>query len=176
MPQLDDQNFSRTVTLICQHNEEGALGIVINRISSHRLGEVFEQLEITVSDARNADHPVYEGGPVNPEYGLILHSTERPPDQWQSTLKISDELALTSSKDILQDIAHGDGPDRFLMSLGYAGWGPTQLEQEIMQNSWFSTPVEHTILFNEDSAAKWHSVASLIGIDYTKMTGQMGHA
>ncbi len=175
MPQLKDDNFARTVTLICQHDENGALGVVVNRLSNYRLGEVFNQLGIIVSDPDRADLPVFEGGPVHQEYGLIIHSNELT-RHWESSLKISDHLSLTSSKDILIEIACGNGPENALMSLGYAGWGAGQLEQEIMQNAWFSTPVEHSILFDSLVEEKWQLAAQLIGMDYSKLTSQVGHA
>ncbi len=175
MPQLQDDNFSRTVTLICQHDENGALGVVINRLSPHNLGEIFDQLDIKVSDPGSAQLPVYQGGPVHQEFGLVIHSNELH-RTWESSLKISDELSLTSSKDILVEIALGNGPENCLMSLGYAGWGPQQLEQEILQNSWFSTPVESRILFDVEFTDKWQQAAKIIGMDYTKLTSQVGHA
>lgn len=175
MPQLEDDNFSRTVTLICQHDENGALGIVINRLSSHTLGEIYHQLEIQVSDRLSASQPVFEGGPVHREFGLVVHSLD-PVRRWESTLEISPGLGLTSSRDILEDMARGIGPDRSLMSLGYAGWAPGQLEQEILQNAWFSTPVEERILFDTRVEEKWNLAAMLIGMDLTKLTGQVGHA
>lgn len=175
MPQLEDQNFARTVNLICQHDENGALGVVINRLSPHTLVDVFSQLEITVLDHDAAAAPVFEGGPVHKEFGLVVHSNESS-REWESTLQISDQLSLTSSRDILVDIARGEGPEHAIMSLGYAGWGPGQLEQEIMQNSWFSTPVELDILFDASIEQKWLLAAQLIGMDYSKLTSQVGHA
>jgi len=175
MPQLNDDNFTRTVTLICQHDANGALGIVINRLSQHTLNDVFCQLDIDVKDIQSCSAPVFEGGPVHQEYGLIIHSRESR-REWQSTMVISESLCLTSSRDILVDIAAGTGPDRVLLSLGYAGWGPGQLEQEIMQNAWFSTPVEERILFDRQIDTKWDDAASLIGMDYTRLSSQVGHA
>ena len=175
MPQLEDQNFARTVNLICQHDENGALGVVVNRLSPHTLVDIFSQLGISVSDRCAAAAPVFEGGPVHKEFGLVVHSNEGG-REWESTLHISDQISLTSSRDILVDIASGRGPEHALMSLGYAGWGPGQLEQEIMQNSWFSTPVELGILFDADIEQKWTLAAKLIGMDYNKLTSQIGHA
>lgn len=175
MPQLEDQNFARTVNLICQHDADGALGIVINRLSQHTLLDVFDQLGISVSDHTLANAPVFEGGPVHKEFGLVVHSNETE-REWESTLRISDQLSLTSSRDILVDIAQGEGPENAIMSLGYAGWGPEQLEQEIMQNAWFSTPVELDILFDASIDQKWTLAAKLIGMDYSKLTSQVGHA
>ena len=175
MPQLEDDNFARTVTLVCQHDENGALGIVVNRLSAHTLGEIYQQLDIQVSDRQSAAQPVFEGGPVHREFGLVVHSLD-PVRRWESTLEISEELGLTSSRDILVDLASGSGPDRYLMSLGYAGWAPGQLEQEILQNAWFSTPVEERILFDTRVDEKWTMAATLIGMDMNKLTGQVGHA
>jgi putative transcriptional regulator len=175
MPQLEDENFARTVTLICQHDENGALGIVINRLSDHKLGEIYQQLDIQVADKGSAAQPVFEGGPVHKEFGLVVHSMA-PGQQWESTLAIGELLGLTSSRDILVDMARGAGPEHTLMSLGYAGWGPGQLEQEILQNAWFSTPVEQHILFDTRVDDKWNLAAALIGMDLNKLTGQVGHA
>jgi len=175
MPLLDDQNFCQTVSLICQHDANGALGIIVNRLSDHTLNDVYQQLEIAVSDTVDANKPVLEGGPVHREFGLVIHD-RRHSKAWQSTMAVSEQLALTSSRDILEDMASGNGPDKVMMSLGYAGWGPGQLEQEIMQNAWFSTPVDCDILFNPDVAQKWQQAAALIGMDYSKLTSQVGHA
>ncbi len=175
MPQLADANFARTVTLICHHGSDGALGIIINRLSSHTLGEIYLQLDIEVQDRHSAAQPVFDGGPVHREFGLVVHSTEAT-DGWESTLAIGEGLALTSSRDILIDMARGHGPKDCLMSLGYAGWGPGQLEFEIRQNSWFSTPVETQLLFDTQVDNKWDLAAGLIGMDLNKLTGQVGHA
>ena len=175
MPQLEDDNFCRTVTLICQHDENGALGVVINRLTEHTLGDIYQQLEIVATDPAACAMPVFEGGPVHQEFGLVIHSHE-PNQSWQSTIRVGDRLALTSSRDILEAIALGNGPDQCLMSLGYAGWGPGQLEQEILRNAWFSTPVELSILFDTGVEQKWQRAASLIGIDLNRVTSQVGHA
>ncbi len=175
MPQLLDENFARTVSLICHHDAGGAIGIVINRLSSHTLGEIYHQLELEVADPHSAAQPVFDGGPVHREFGLIIHSRDQD-KSWESTLAISDTLALTSSRDILLDMARGEGPNESLMSLGYAGWGPGQLESEIQQNSWFSTPVEEQLLFDTQVDNKWYLAAGLIGMDPNKLTGQVGHA
>lgn len=175
MPSLEDQNFCQTVSLICQHDANGALGIIVNRLGEHTLYDVFKQLEIVVEDEACGQMPVLEGGPVHREYGLVVHNRSHN-KEWQSTLAISDQLALTSSRDILVDMANGNGPDQAIMSLGYAGWGAGQLENEMMQNAWFSTPVDHDILFNTEVEQKWHQAAALIGMDYNKLTSQVGHA
>ncbi len=173
-PQLDDPNFRQTVILICKHDDEGAMGIVVNRLSGHSAKDIFEQLEIVISNDVHTQIPVHNGGPVFPELGLIIHTDK--PSNWESTVRIGDGLSLTSSKDILCDIARGEGPDRTLLSLGYAGWEPGQLEQEIYHNSWFTTPADHDILFAQDVNSKWEKAASLIGIDTRKYFHQIGHA
>jgi len=174
MPQLDDPNFRQSVVLICKHDEQGAMGIVINRLTDHLIGDIFVQLEIDVSSSQYSRKPVLDGGPVFPEFGLIVHNTE--PETWESSLPVGEGLWITSSRDILEDMARGKGPDRAVMSLGYAGWAPEQLESEIHQNSWFTTPADHEILFATDVGGKWHQSAKLLGIDTNKFSSQVGHA
>ncbi|MCY3767784.1 MAG: YqgE/AlgH family protein [Gammaproteobacteria bacterium] len=173
-PQLDDPNFRQTVILLCKHDDEGAMGIVVNRLSGHSARDVFEQLEIVVPNEVHTQIPVHNGGPVHPELGLIVHTDN--PSGWESTVKMGGGLSLTSSKDILCDIARGDGPDRALLSLGYAGWKPGQLEHEIYSNYWFTTPADHGILFAPEVDSKWEKAAGLIGIDTRKYFHQIGHA
>jgi len=175
MPQLNDDSFFKTVTLICQHDQNGALGIVVNRLTDYTLGDIFKQLDILPSTPDTDSIPVFEGGPVHREFGLIVHSYE-PSKNWQSTLQISDALALTSSKDILEDIAKGQGPEKYLMSLGYAGWGPSQLEDEVLNNAWITVQAEEALLFDFVIHDKWHRAANLIGVDLNLLTAQAGHA
>ena len=173
MPQLDDPHFFHSVTYICQHNAEGALGVMINRPLNMRLQEVFEQLDIDNQDARLAEQPIYFGGPVQPDQGFVLH---RPGQEWGGTLQISDEIALTTSSDILRDIAHHHGPGETLIALGYAGWGAGQLEQEMAQNAWLSVPANASIIFDLPFEQRWRAAASLLGIDLTLISGEVGHA
>jgi len=175
MPQLKDDSFFKTVTLICQHDQDGALGIVVNRLTSYTLGGIFKQLEITPCLTVDDDIPVFEGGPVHKESGLIVHSYD-PAKLWQSTLQISASLALTSSRDILEDIARGQGPEKYIMSLGYAGWGPSQLENEVLSNAWITVPTDESLLFDTEIQGKWHRAANLIGVDLNLLTAQAGHA
>ncbi|MBX2868513.1 MAG: YqgE/AlgH family protein [Acidiferrobacterales bacterium] len=175
MPQLEDDSFYKTVTLICQHDQNGALGIVVNRLTDHTLGDIYEQLKIVPTAPGICKMPVFEGGPVHQEFGMVIHNYKNN-QTWQSTLKVSESLALTSSKDILEDIARGEGPERCLMSLGYAGWGPTQLENEILRNAWISVPVEESLLFDTGVEDKWQRAANLIGVDLNLLTTQAGHA
>lgn len=173
MPSLANPFFSQTVTYICEHNAGGALGIVINRPLTVTLGELLEHLQITPADPEIAAMPVYAGGPVHPEHGFILHS---PVNAWESTLQVTDTIGITTSQDILQALARGEGPDRVLIALGYAGWGAGQLEQEIMQNTWLSGPADPAILFETPVEKRWSAAAALLGVDLRLLSGDAGHA
>jgi putative transcriptional regulator len=173
MPTLEDENFSRSVTLICEHNDEGALGIVINRPTDFTLGELLEQLDLIEDADRFSNATLYSGGPVQVEHGFILH---QPAGHWQHSLHITDELALTTSRDLLEAIAHGDSPSETLIALGYAGWGAGQLEQELSNNAWLTTPSDPEILFHMPVEQRWQAAASRLGVDLSLLSGDMGHA
>jgi len=173
MPALEDPNFYHTVTLICQHNDEGAMGVVFNRPLDIDLGEVFKHMEIETEDKELEKKHVYYGGPVQVERGFVLH---KPDGDWESTMPISDELAVTTSRDIIEDIAQGKGPEKFLIALGYAGWEAGQLEYEISENAWLSGPANIDIIFDTTYDKRWESAASVIGVDLNLISGDMGHA
>lgn len=173
MPGLADPNFSRGVTFLCQHSAEGALGIVINRLSSFRLGEVLEQMQISTSVRGLADQPVYAGGPVQTDRGFVMHE---PGLAWDSTFRVSNEVAVTTSRDVLAAMAEGRGPQRALVALGYAGWGAGQLEDEIRENAWLSVPAHGSILFETPLEARWQAAARLAGVDVRLLTDYAGHA
>ncbi|MGI8738609.1 MAG: YqgE/AlgH family protein [Gammaproteobacteria bacterium] len=173
MPSLADANFSRTVTLICEHNEHGALGVVVNRPTEVRLGALFEHLDIVTDNEHVADALVYAGGPVQLDRGFILHT---PPGAWESTLTIETDLGLTSSLDILAALAAGDGPERSLVALGYAGWGAGQLEREIADNAWLTVPADTTILFELPAEQRWQAAARKLGVDLGLIAEHAGHA
>lgn len=173
MPQLADPNFFHTVTYICEHNSDGALGIVINRPLEMRLGEIFTHMNIDGATAQAADLPVYLGGPVQQERGFVLH---QPPGDWESSLRITDTIAVTTSRDVLAAIADGTGPKRALVALGYAGWGAGQLEQEMADNAWLSGPADARILFDLPDQQRWHAAAALLGVDLNLLSGDAGHA
>ena len=172
MPGMTDPFFARTVTYLCQHSDEGALGIIVNRPSELSLKDIMGQMNIELSDPELGDMPVYFGGPVHPERGFVLHE---PIGEWSSTLKISDELWLTTSKDILEAISRGEGPRKILLALGYAGWGKGQLEEEIVQNSWLNAQADESIIFTRPAASRWKAAAELMGIDISLLTLQAGH-
>jgi putative transcriptional regulator len=172
MPGLADPFFARTVTYLCQHNEDGALGIIVNRQSELTLSDIMEQMEIEVREEAVGQIPVYFGGPVQPDRGFILHEPSRV---WTSTLKVSDSISLTTSRDILEAISQGEGPEKILVALGYAGWGKGQLEQEIVQNSWLNAPAEQSIIFNQPVGNRWKAAAGLMGVDISLLTAPAGH-
>lgn len=173
MPGLMDENFNQAVTYICEHDENGTFGIVINRQSSVTLDDVMQQMKIAYHPDKPAITPVLSGGPVQANRGFILH---RPTGQWDSSLIINDSVALTTSRDILVAIADNTGPKDTIIALGYAGWAPGQLEQELAANAWLSCPAEQQIIFETPIEDRWQAAASLIGIDLQLISSDAGHA
>jgi putative transcriptional regulator len=173
MPTLADPNFYHTVTYICEHNPEGALGIVINRRLDTSLGTILDHLDIESTRPGVAATPVYMGGPVQPEHGFVLHE---PLGQWEATLQVTKTIGVTTSRDILASIAHGQGPQRTLIALGYAGWGAGQLEQEMLDNAWLSGPADPGILFELADDKRWAAAAALLGVDLNLLSSESGHA
>jgi putative transcriptional regulator len=173
MPAMADPNFTRTVTYICEHNDNGALGIVINRPLQMDLGDVFEQLSLTAADEDLNKQLVLRGGPVQTERGFVLHE---PCQGWDSTVEVSDTVHLTTSQDILTAMAEGNGPKRALMALGYAGWGAGQLEMEISANAWLSVPADPAIVFDTPFESRWAAAAGLLGINLATISPDAGHA
>lgn len=174
MPALGDPNFSHTVTLVCEHTELGALGIVLNRPLNMRLGDVLEQLSLPIADPRLAEQPVLCGGPVQTDRGFVLHRpTERT---WDSTLDVSDRLQVTTSRDVLESMARGEGPQQAAMALGYAGWEAGQLEDELRQNSWLTAPCDDSIIFDVPYEQRWQAAARLLGVDLSLISNVSGRA
>ena len=175
MPALEDPNFSRTVTLICQHDSNGALGVIVNRaIESLSVNDVLHQCKLPKAISTTIGlQPIYTGGPVHPELGLVLH---RGAGAWQSSLKIGSELGLTSSRDVLEAMAHSTGPDDCILVLGYAGWGAGQLDQEIKKNAWLTVPADPKIIFDVSVEQRWTEAVSFLGVDVGALSGSMGHA
>jgi putative transcriptional regulator len=173
LPALTDPHFARSVTLVCQHDEEGAMGVVVNRASEYTLGDVFQQMGIETEDADLRAQVVLSGGPVHPERGFVLHDGG---DGWDSTMAISDSLYVTTSRDILEAMAGGSGPANAIVALGCAGWGAGQLEQELTEDSWLSVPVDASLLFGTPLAARWQAAAGSIGVDLSLMADHSGHA
>lgn len=173
MPAMTDPNFARTVTYICEHNDQGALGLVINRPLDIDLGDVFAQLNLTNCDTDMSGRPVLFGGPVQMERGFVIHE---PEGTWESSMTIDHAIQVTTSQDILVAMAEGRGPTRSAVALGYAGWGAGQLEQEITANSWLSAPTNTGILFDTPFEDRWQESARLLGIDLSTMSPDAGHA
>ncbi len=174
MPNLDDPIFYRTVTYICEHTEKGAMGIIINRPMHILLGDIFQQMAIESDDPLLNQQPIFAGGPVGPEQGFILH--EPSATAWQSTFQTSKEVAVTTSKDILIDMAAGKGPQKSFISLGYAGWEAGQLEEELKQNCWINMPADAKILFEKPIEERWNAAVATIGIDLSHLSNDIGHA
>ena len=173
MPGMLDPNFSTTVTLVCEHNDDGALGIVINRPTSLKLGGLFEQLELSGADPGVAEQPVMSGGPVGIERGFVLHGASH---SYESTLDVSTDIRLTLSRDIIDAMALGDGPADTLVALGYAGWEAGQLEGEMLANSWLNVPATPEIVFATPFDKRWDSAARTLGIDIASLPTDAGHA
>jgi putative transcriptional regulator len=173
MPAMADPNFTRSVTLLCQHTDQGAIGITINRESDFTLGEVLDQLDIPCEDPGLREEPVLEGGPVHPDRGFVLHS---PMEGFDSSLRLSPEVMVTTSRDVLARIAEGRGPERYLVALGYAGWGDGQLEHEMRENAWLSVPADASLLFDLPLDQRWVRAVSALGVDISHLHGVGGHA
>ena len=174
MPNMGDPRFDRTVIFVCSHNEEGAMGLVVNKVADHiTFAELLDQLDIDVSGEIPAHVPVHFGGPVETGRGFVLHSGDY---EQASTLKVSDDLGLTATVDILRAMARQSGPDRALIALGYAGWGPGQLESEITQNGWLHCEADLDILFDDDMTQKWTRAIGTLGIDLSLLSAEAGHA
>ena len=173
MPAMQEGVFAGTLTYVCEHNENGALGIVVNRPISLTLGEMFKQIKIPLNQLKLAQAPVHFGGPVQTERGFVLHDSH---GNWESTLRINDKLALTASKDILEAISAGKGPRNIIVTLGYAGWDQGQLEHEITENTWLTVPASEHILFDLPPDERLAAAVALLGIDYSALVEDAGHA
>ncbi len=173
MPGMGDPRFEQVVILIARHNADGCFGVAINQPSKTYLGDLFKHLKIPSSDARLSSVPVLQGGPVQPEQGFVVHDSG---GSWANTLRISDDLAITASKDILSDIANGVGPDNFVLTLGCVSWSAGQIEQEILDNAWLSCPTESSIIFDIPYSLRWQNSSLSLGIDVRLMSDSAGHA
>ncbi len=177
-PSLQDRNFRDTVILLCHHDEEGCMGLIVNRPQQVSIIDVLEDLQLTPDRSYIAHLPEnrtlsFEGGPVDPFRGFVLH------DGWHiydSTMQITPELHLTTSRDILEEIAAGCGPEHFMLILGYAGWGAGQLEQELANNDWLVAAANHHLLFQAEPEFRWALAAQSMGINRANLTDQIGHA
>lgn len=173
LPTLADSNFARSVALICQHDIDGAMGVVINRASEYTLGEVFQQMGIDSDDEALCAQQVLAGGPVHPERGFVIHDGGQG---WDSSLEITDGLYVTTSRDVLEAIARGEGPGSVTVALGCAGWGAGQLEDELVENSWLTVPADAELLFALPLEARWQAAAGRLGVDMMLVADYSGRA
>jgi putative transcriptional regulator len=173
MPTMEDPRFAQSVIYLCAHTPEGAMGLVLNRpLQRPKFDELLRQLEVEpVPPARRIR--LCSGGPMDNARGFVLHTTD-----WtgEGSLRVNDALALTASLDVLKAIAEGNGPREGLLALGYAGWGPGQLDAEIQQNAWLSVPADETLVFDADHDTKWRRALAKLNIDPLLLSGAVGHA
>jgi putative transcriptional regulator len=173
MPNMADPYFAKTLTYVCEHNDQGALGLVVNRPIDMTLQALFERLSLTLKHKDLSDAPIYFGGPVQTDRGFVLHE---PTGNWQSTLRVRDSIGLTTSKDILEAVGRGEGPQKILVTLGYAGWSAGQLEHELGQNAWLTVEAKDAILFDLPSEERLPAAMELLGVDYARLADSAGHA
>lgn len=178
MPGMGDDNFAGAVVYLCEHTERGALGLVINRASDITLKNLFEKIDLELDREDLADQPVCIGGPVQTERGFVLHEQMGADGgSYNSTLRISGaELEMTTSKDVLEAMSHGGGPRKVFITLGYSGWAPGQLEDEIAHNGWITVAAEPAVIFETPIEQRYQRALGLLGIDLSTLSAQAGHA
>ena len=173
MPNMVDPYFAKSLTYICEHNDQGALGVVVNRPIDLSLQALFERINLELEPHELHDIPVYFGGPVQTDRGFVLH---QPVGEWHSTLNVRDSLGLTTSKDILEAVGKGSGPAKMLVTLGYSGWAAGQLEHELGQNAWLTVEAGEQIIFDLRAEEKLPAAMELLGVDFTSLSEDTGHA
>jgi putative transcriptional regulator len=173
MPNMADPLFARALVYICEHGEHGAMGLIVNKPSGIALAQLFEQIDLPLNDHDIATLPVFFGGPVHPDRGFVLHD---PVGNWQSSLLVTDDIALTTSKDVLAAVANGEGPGHMIVTLGYSGWSAGQLESEIGQNSWLTVDANPDIIFGLPPEERFDAAMALLGFDPSLLSGDVGHA
>jgi putative transcriptional regulator len=172
-PVIKDPIFASSLIYMCEHSESGSMGLVVNHATSQVLGDIFDQLNISCETESIRNLPVYIGGPVQLEQGFVLHSTK---GNWQNSIEVADGINLTSSLDILQDIANDEGPDDYLVILGFSGWASGQLESELQQNSWLTTTCSPDLLFHQKPEDKWQVAFDTLGFDINMLSPVSGNA
>jgi putative transcriptional regulator len=173
MPTLGDENFSHSVTLICDHSASGALGLILNKPLQMDMGEIFRQLQIDMAGDGAGKCPVLRGGPVQSDRGFVVH---RAGGQWESTLRVSEAIHVTTSRDVLRAIARGEGPEDAFLVLGYAGWESGQLEDEIRANAWITAPADAKLVFEVPFEKRWNAAAELLGVELSRISPVSGNA
>lgn len=173
MPGLEDQRFDHSVIFLCNHDETGAMGLVINQpLPNMTLSSMLKQLKITLADGIE-DATIKCGGPVEPGRGFVLHTADYSQD---NTMVVSQKLAITATTDVMKAIADGSGPKNYLVALGYAGWGAGQLDDEIQDNSWMIAPAEPELLFHTENDSLWTRAMAMLGVDISMLSSESGHA
>ena len=180
MPAMEDDMFGRSVVYMCEHSDKGALGLVVNKPSGIRIANLFDKVELPLNRADLAEQPVFQGGPVQTERGFVLHDAvgdvgaQEP--VYASTLSIPGGLEMTTSRDVLEAVSQGQGPQQLLVTLGCAGWSAGQLEEEILRNGWLTVPADPAIIFETPIESRFVAAMNLLGIDPNRLTGEAGHA
>ena len=173
MPAMTDPFFSKSVTFICEHNHDGAIFVLINHPIDMTLDALFEQIQLDINNKPMATNAVHFGGPVQSDRGFVLH---QPAGKWQSTIAVHGDTALTTSKDVLEAVARGEGPEKMLVALGYAGWTAGQLEEEMAKNAWLSVKAADSVIFDLPNADKLNAAMSLLGVNFAQLSDEAGHA
>lgn len=173
MPNMVDSNFARTLTYIAEHNDQGALGVIVNRPIDMTLGALLERIEVPLQQLDLGRQPVYFGGPVQTDRGFVLH---RPAGDWHSTLTVNTEVGLTSSRDILEAVGADGRPAEFIVTLGYAGWAAGQLEDELAKNAWLTVPADMAIVFELPPEERLAAAMQSLGVDFARLSEVAGHA
>jgi putative transcriptional regulator len=173
MPTMADPYFNRALIYVCEHNEQGALGVIVNRPLDLTLANLFEKVDLELQAREIGALPVHFGGPVQMDRGFVLH---RPRGEWQSSMHVTDEVGLTSSKDILVSISASGEPKDIIMTLGYAGWGAGQLEHEVAQNAWLTVPAQADILFEQPPEERLPAAMQILGVSFAQLSDVAGHA
>ena len=173
MPGMVDSSFAGSVIYVCEHSSRGALGLVINRPTDIVLKDLFDRIELPLEQPELAARTVYYGGPVQTERGFVLHA---PAGDYDSTLAVAEGIGLTTSKDVLEAVAEGAGPERMLVTLGYSGWGAGQLEKELANNGWLTVAADPHVIFDTPPQERFDAALKLLGVDPMYLAGQAGHA
>ncbi len=173
MPNMADPLFARALVYLCEHGDHGGMGLIVNKPSGIAMAQLFDQIDLPLEIDPLRGESVFFGGPVQPDRGFVLHS---PAGHWQSSLLVKDDMALTTSKDVLIAVSEGRGPERMLITLGYAGWSAGQLEQEISDNSWLTVKADPAILFDLPAESRYDAAMALLGFDPSLLSGDVGHA
>ncbi|CAH0532601.1 hypothetical protein VST7929_00440 [Vibrio stylophorae] len=180
MPTMEDPNFQRSVVFICEHNESGAMGIAINQPINITVGAMLEQIEVASQDRhgnpKGLEQPVLNGGPVAEDRGFVLHSSLENSREYGTSLKVSEQVSITTSTDILSQLGSMNEPDKYMIALGYSGWEAGQLEQELAENAWLTLEASPEVLFDIPVSKRWQAAIAQLGIDIANLSSDVGHA